>query len=179
MTETKNSTYEYYKSEFGIGEELLAFSEKVQDELNQTVFKKIDQVKEYNQIKVIKAMQKNRLSDTHFSGTTGYRYNDRGREVLDSVYADVFGAEDAIVRASITCGTHALALCLYGILRPGDELLSVSGKPYDTLEEVIGIRGQHGSGSLRDFGISFIQIELEEDGTFKYEYKKKTIKKNK
>ena len=112
-------------------------------------------------------MQEHRLSDSHFGGTTGYGYNDRGREVLDSVYASVFGAEDALVRHQIVSGTHAIAICLYGNLRPGDELLSVTGKPYDTLEEVIGIRGE-GAGSLKDFGIAYRQLDLLEDGRYRY-----------
>ncbi len=109
-------------------------------------------------------MQDCNLSDTHFSGTTGYGYDDRGREVLDLIYAKVFKAEDALVRHQIVAGTQAIALCMYGNLRPGDELLSVTGKPYDTLEEVIGIRGG-GTGSLREFGITYRQLELLEDGS--------------
>jgi cystathionine beta-lyase family protein involved in aluminum resistance len=151
------------KSEFGINEAVMKIADMAEKEIEDMIHD-IDAVKEYNQIKVIKAMQDNNLSDSHFAGTTGYGYDDRGREVLDSVYAAVFKAEDALVRHQIVSGTHALALCLYGNLRPGDELLSVTGKPYDTLEEVIGIRGE-GAGSLKDFGISYRQVELTAEGT--------------
>ncbi len=150
------------KNEFGVKDDVIKISEMVEKEIEE-VFRDIDAVKEYNQLKVIKAMQRNNLSDSHFSGTTGYGYDDRGREILDAVYADVFGAEDALVRHQIVSGTHALALCLFGNLRPDDELLSVTGKPYDTLEEVIGLRGE-GGGSLKEFGVSYNQVELVGDG---------------
>ena len=112
-------------------------------------------------------MQKNRVSAEHFSGSTGYGYNDSGRETLEKVYADTFHTEDALVRSQITCGTHALALALSANLRPGDELLSISGKPYDTLEEVIGIRPSR--GSLAEYGIRYRQAELKEDGSFDFD----------
>lgn len=145
--------------EFGIKDSILELAKDTEEAVKEA-FGRIEAVREINQLRVIKALQRERLSDTHFSGTTGYGYNDRGREILEAVYAHVFGAEDALVRHSITCGSHALALCLYGLLRPGDELLSVTGKPYDTLDEVIGIRGIPGSGSLKEFGITYKQIEL-------------------
>ena len=119
-------------------------------------------------------MQNNNVSDTHFNGTTGYGYDDKGRDGLDCVYRDVFKAEDALVRHQIVSGTHALALCLFGNLRPGDELLSVVGKPYDTLEEVIGIRGE-GGGSLKEFGVSYNQVNLLEDGSLDYKSIEKAI----
>ncbi len=128
-------------------------------------FAALERIREANQLKVIAAMQRHRVSDSHFGGTTGYGYNDRGREVLEEVYATAFGAEDALVRQQITCGSHALALCLYALLRPGDELLSVTGKPYDTLEEVIGLRGTHGAGSLAEYGITYRQVDFADDGT--------------
>ncbi len=139
------------------------------EERCREVFERIDRIASWNQGKVIRAMQKYRVSDTHFNSSAGYGYNDRGREVLEQVYAEVFKAEDALVRHQITCGTHALALCLYGALRPGDELLSVTGKPYDTLEEIIGIRGNDGNGSLRDYGVSYRQMELLEDGSIDFD----------
>lgn len=154
---------DYLRSEFGINEDIIKIADSAEKDIEE-ILKGLDSVREFNQYKVIKAMQDNRLSDTHFSGTTGYGYDDRGREVLDSIYAQVFKAEDALVRHQITAGTQALAICLYGCLRPGDELLSVTGRPYDTLEEVIGIRGE-GSGSLKDFGISYRQVDLKEDGS--------------
>ncbi|NLM75295.1 MAG: hypothetical protein GX187_04295 [Clostridiaceae bacterium] len=152
-----------YYSYFDIDSKIIELANK-SEEIVKDSFNKIDKIKEQNQLKVIRAMQLESLSDTHFSGTTGYGYNDRGREILDAVYAHAFGAEDAIVRHSITCGSHALALCLYGILRPGDELLSITGKPYDTLDEVIGIRGKEGQGSLKEYGVTYRQIEFTADG---------------
>ena len=130
-------------------------------------FKKIDAVREFNQYKVLGAFQKNRLSDAHFNYTTGYGYGDVGRETIDKVYADVFGAEDALVRPHIVSGTHALAICLYGVLRPGDELLAVTGKPYDTLDNIIGIEKRL-SGSLVDLGITYSQVDLTESGKINY-----------
>lgn len=153
---------DFLKHTFGIDESIIRLTEGVEQEIGD-IIREIESVREINQYKVIAAMQEHRLSDSHFGGTTGYGYNDRGREVLDSVYASVFGAEDALVRHQIVSGTHAIAICLYGNLRPGDELLSVTGKPYDTLEEVIGIRGE-GAGSLKDFGIAYRQLDLLEDG---------------
>ena len=155
-------TKEYLKQCFGIGERVIALAESAENDAEK-VFEKIDGNKQLNQLKVIKAMQDNKLSDSHFNGTTGYGYDDRGREVLDSVYADVFKAEDALVRHQIVSGTQALALCLFGNLRPGDELAAVTGKPYDTLEEVIGIRGEN-CGSLKEFGVSYKQVELTPGG---------------
>ncbi|NLX63789.1 MAG: hypothetical protein GX022_03280 [Clostridiaceae bacterium] len=149
---------EYYK-EFNISPKIIELARAAEDTVKES-FDRINYVREQNQLKVIRAMQLEKLSDSHFSGTTGYGYNDRGREVLDAVYAHAFNAEDALVRHSIACGSHALSLCLYGILRPGDELLSITGKPYDTLEEVIGIRGKEDAGSLKDYGIMYSQVEL-------------------
>ncbi len=158
----KRKTTDMLQHEFGIDASVMELAGSVEKEI-AGIFGAIDSIKEYNQYKVIKAMQENKLSDTHFSGTTGYGYDDRGREVLDAVYAQVFKAEDAIVRHQIVAGTQAIAVCLYGNLRPGDELLSITGKPYDTLEEVIGIRGE-GAGSLAEFGITYRQVELLENG---------------
>ena len=155
-------TTEYLKKHFEIEGRVIDLAEQAENDAKK-VFESIDQVKQINQLKVIKAMQDNKLSDSHFNGTTGYGYDDRGRDVLDSVYANVFGAEDALVRHQIVSGTQALALCLFGNLRPGDELVAVTGKPYDTLEEVIGIRGEN-CGSLKEFGVSYKQVELKPDG---------------
>ncbi|HEY8348603.1 MAG TPA: methionine gamma-lyase family protein [Clostridia bacterium] len=154
---------DFLKNTFGIDESIARLAQSVEHEVRD-IFGEIESVREANQYKVIAAMQEHNLSDSHFGGTTGYGYNDRGREVLDSVYASVFGAEDALVRHQIVSGTQAIAICLYGNLRPGDELLSITGKPYDTLEEVIGIRGE-GTGSLKDFGITYRQLDLLEDGS--------------
>jgi cystathionine beta-lyase family protein involved in aluminum resistance len=156
-------TREYLKKHFEIEDRVIELAEQAEADA-KVVFESIDSVKQINQLKVIKAMQDNKLSDSHFNGTTGYGYDDRGRDVLDSVYANVFGAEDALVRHQIVSGTQALSLCLFGNLRPGDELVAVTGKPYDTLEEVIGIRGEN-CGSLKEFGVSYKQVELKPDGT--------------
>lgn len=154
-----------YKS-VGISDELFDFGERILDELD-TRFKKIDEVAEYNQIKVIRALQKNRVDAACFAESTGYGYDDMGRDTLERVYADCFGTEDALVRPQITCGTHALALALSANLRPGDELLSPAGKPYDTLEGVIGIRSQ--KGSLAEYGVTYRQVDLLPDDGFDYE----------
>lgn len=138
------------------------------------IFLELDDIMTYNQYKVLDAFQKNKISDMHFGWNTGYGYNDPGREALERVYADIFKAESALVRPIIVNGTHALTLTLTGILRPGDELIYCSGKPYDTLEEVIGIRGE-GKGSLKEFGILYKQVELTSDGRIDFEALKAVI----
>ncbi len=150
----------------GISEEVYEFGEVILEGLKGR-FEEIDERAEYNQLKVLKAMQDNQVSEACLLGTTGYGYNDIGRDTLEAVYASVFHAEDALVRPQITCGTHALALALMSNLRPGDELLSPVGKPYDTLEEVIGIRET--PGSLSEYGITYKQVDLLEDGSFDYD----------
>ena len=149
-----------------IDAQVLAFGEHILENLKDR-FAAIDETAEYNQLKVIRAMQKARVSEACLLGTTGYGYNDIGRDTLEEVYANLFHAEDALVRPQITCGTHALALALMSNLRPGDELLSPVGKPYDTLEEVIGIR--ESKGSLKEYGISYSQVDLLPDGSFDYD----------
>ena len=141
----------------------------------RTRFDEIDRVAEYNQCKVIGAMQKNRVDATHFAATTGYGYNDAGRDNLERVYADCFHTEAALVRPQITCGTHALTVDISKNLLTGDELLSPAGKPYDTLEEVIGIRPS--VGSLAEYGVTYRQVDLKEDGSFDYEGIKNAINK--
>lgn len=152
--------------ERGISEAVYTFGEQILADLFER-FIKIDENAEYNQLKVLKALQDNQVSEACLLGTTGYGYNDLGRDTLERVYASVFHTEDALVRPQITCGTHALALALMSNLRPGDELLSPVGKPYDTLEEVIGIRPSR--GSLKEYGVSYRQVELLPDGSFDYE----------
>lgn len=127
-------------------------------------FSEIDRVTEFNQQRVLKAFIDNGVSESHFSGSTGYGYGDRGREVLDSVTAQIFGAEDALIRHSFASGTHTLSVMLFGILRPGDTVLCATGVPYDTIHSVIGLTGE-GMGSLKDFGINFEILDLKEDGT--------------
>ena len=147
-------TSQYEK--MGICKEVALFGEKICKELKER-FEKIDETAEYNQLRVIEAMHKNNVGEACLSGTTGYGYNDLGRDTLERVWADLFDCEDALVRPQITCGTHALALALFSNLRPGDELLSAAGKPYDTLEEVIGIRPSQ--GSLAEYGITYAQAD--------------------
>jgi len=162
---------EQYKS-LGISEEVYRYGAKIEERLKDR-FKEIDERAEYNQMKVLRAMQENRVSAECFNSTSGYGYNDMGRDTLEKVYASCFKGEDALVRPQITCGTHALALALMSNLRPGDELLSPVGKPYDTLEEVIGIRPS--KGSLAEYGITYSQVDLLPDGTFDYEGIKNAI----
>lgn len=150
----------------GISKEVYAYGQKIEKELKER-FAAIDENAEYNQLKVVYAMQKHRVSDIHFAGTSGYGYNDLGRDTLEEVYAEAFHAEAALVRPQIACGTHALSVALAANLRPGDELLAVSGKPYDTLEEVIGIRPS--SGSLAEYGITYRQVDLWSDDSFDLE----------
>ena len=149
----------------GISREVWEYGQRTESRLKER-FEKFDKNAEYNQMKVIRAMQENRVSEGCFNYVSGYGYNDLGRDTLESVYASVFHTEAALVRPQITCGTHALALALAANLRPGDELLSPVGKPYDTLEEVIGIRPS--KGSLAEYGITYRQVELLEDGYFDY-----------
>jgi len=129
-----------------------------------SAFGRVSEVESYNTAKVLSAFIEEGVSESHFVPTTGYGYDDRGRDTLDRVYARIFGCEDALVRFNFVSGTHALTTALFGVLRPGDLLLSVTGGPYDTLEEVIGIRGE-GNGSLKDFGVLYDQIDLLEDGS--------------
>ncbi len=170
-----NLQYNFLKQE-GFDKQVIDLAQSAEEQIKR-VIDDILSLREYNQYKVIRALQNNGLSDTHFAGTTGYGYGDRGREILDLVFAEIFKAEDALVRHNIVSGTHALSLCLFGILRPGDELLSATGKPYDTLEEVIGIRGDN-RGALKDFGITYRQADLTNDGEVCFENIKNNIKEN-
>lgn len=162
MTDTLCAQYQA----LGISPEVLSYGRQVLDQLAPR-FAKIDETAEFNQLKVIKAMQEARVSEACLLGTTGYGYNDLGRETLEKVYANVFHTQAALVRPQITCGTHALALALMSNLRPGDELLSPVGKPYDTLEEVIGIRPSR--GSLKEYGIRYRQVDLQSGSRFDWE----------
>lgn len=163
-----NEMYE----QMGISKEVTAYGEDILEGLKDR-FLQIDRIAEYNQLKVLKAMQDAKVSEACLLGTTGYGYNDLGRDTLEKVYANIFHTEDALVRPQITCGTHALALALSSCLRPGDELLSPVGKPYDTLEEVIGIRPS--KGSLAEYGITYRQVDILGDGSFDYEKIEKAI----
>ena len=150
----------------GIPEVVYDYGERIASSLSER-FARIDEVAEYNQMKVLKAMHDQRVSEACLMSSTGYGYNDLGRETLEKVYAQVFHTEAALVRPLIACGTHALAIALMGNLRPGDELLSISGKPYDTLEEVIGIRPSR--GSLAEYGVTYRCVDLLYDGSFDFE----------
>lgn len=161
-----------YCEQIGISEKVYDYSENIIAGLKER-FEKIDETAEYNQMKVINAMQKNHVAEMHLNGTSGYGYNDDGRDTLEKVYADIFKAEAALVRPQIICGTHALNIALSSNLRPGDELLSPVGKPYDTMDEIIGIRPS--KGSLAEYGVSYRQVDLLADGSFDYENIKKAI----
>ena len=158
--------------QLGISEKVLDFGRKTEESLKKR-FEEIDERAEYNQLKVLHAMQEHRVSDVHFAATTGYGYNDLGRDTLEAVYASAFHGESALVRPQLISGTHALHIALSGNLRPGDELLSPVGKPYDTLEEVIGIRDS--VGSLKEYGVTYRQVDLLEDGSFDYDGIQKAI----
>jgi len=138
------------------------------EEIVLPVYRKLEEVSLINHKKVLDAFHQARVSEYHLKGSTGYGYDDAGREAVEDVYAAVYKAEAALVRGQIVSGTHAIALCLFGILRPGDELLFISGKPYDTLEEVIGVRGS-AHGSLRELGVSYQQVEMHSDGSFDHD----------
>ncbi len=153
-------------AEYGISEKVLNFAQPILDELKPR-FDKIDETAEYNQLRVIRAMQEAHIGEANLKGTTGYGYDDIGREGLERVYASYFHTEDALVRPQITCGTHALALALMSNLRPGDKLMSAAGKPYDTLEEVIGIRPSR--GSLAEYNIGYCQVDLKNNSEFDFE----------
>lgn len=153
--------------ELGIDEEIIALADSIENSL-QEIYKKHEDICAYNQMKVLSAMQEERLSNMHFNWHTGYGYDDPGREKIEAIYANIFKTDDAIVRPTIANGTHALTLCLTGILRPNDELLSIAGKPYDTLDEVIGISEKYNQ-SLKGIGVSYKQVDLDESGDFKEE----------
>ena len=161
-----------YCEKLGIDEKVYDYCENIIDGLKDR-FAELDENAEYNQLKVIKAMQDNRVAEMHLTGTSGYGYNDDGRDTLEKVYADIFKTEDALVRPQIICGTHALNVALSSNLRPGDELLSPVGKPYDTMDEIIGIRPS--KGSLAEYNISYRQVDLLENGDFDFDGIKKAI----
>jgi cystathionine beta-lyase family protein involved in aluminum resistance len=158
------------------GEKLQQIVRDVEQQI-ANVHKGIEEKIENNQFRVLRSYQKHRVSDSHFIPTTGYGYDDIGRDTLELIYADVFGAEAGLVRPQIISGTHAISIALFGILRPGDELLYITGKPYDTLEEIVGIRG-NGVGSLKEFGISYDSVELKEEGSINWDVVAEKIKPN-
>lgn len=152
---------------------LLERAEKIEEKV-QPYFKKAEDIAFYNQRKVLKAFRDNKVSDFHLTGTTGYGYDDSGRDTLEQVYADVFGAERCLVRGQIVSGTHAIAISLFGVLRPGDELMYITGEPYDTLASIVD-GGEEDTGSLKDYGIDYQHIDLLEDGSVDFEKVEKQI----
>ena len=162
----EKNTLKYLADEFKISEKVLEIVDQAEQEVKDK-FAKLDDITALNQYKVLHAFQKNRVSDMHFAWNTGYGYDDPGREVTEKIFADIFHTEAALVRTQIVNGTHALSLTLSGILRPGDKIIYVSGRPYDTLEEVIGVRGEN-MGSLKEYGVKYDQVELKND-TLDYE----------
>ena len=164
--------FDFLKNNYGVSDKILSLMREAESECAPYI-KRVEEISQYNALKVLNSFEKHKVSEQHLGITTGYGYDDVGRDTLDEIYADVFGAEDAIVRHSIANGTTAIAACLYGVLRPGDTLLAVTGRPYDTLEEVIGLRGEN-TGSLKDFGINYKEVLLK-DGKPDIEGIKKAI----
>lgn len=160
-------------NEFGIKEDIIELSKKVEKDL-VPIFKNVEEVEEYNSLKVLSAFQKYNLSEMHFNGTTGYGYGDIGRDTIENIFAEIFKAEDSLVRTQFISGTHAISTLLFGILRPNDTLISISGKPYDTLDEVIGI--VENKSSLQSYGVKYEQIELVNDD-FDYNAIEERVKK--
>jgi cystathionine beta-lyase family protein involved in aluminum resistance len=158
------------------GEKLQPIVKEVEQQI-AGVHKEIDERIETNQFRVLQSFQKHRVSDSHFIPSTGYGYDDIGRDTLEMVYADVFGGEAGLVRSQIISGTHAISIALFGVLRPGDELLYITGKPYDTLEEIVGLRG-NGVGSLKEFGISYDSVALTDKGEINWDQVSEKIKPN-
>ena len=152
---------------FNINKELEVLGSRAQKMASER-FREIDEIAQYNSEKVLSAFIKNGVSESHFTATTGYGYGDRGREVLDEVLAQIFGCEDALIRYNFMSGTHAIATALFGVLRPGDEMVSLTGLPYDTLHGVIGLSGEPGCGSLKDFGVKYRQLDLTSEGKFDF-----------
>ena len=153
---------------YGFDPKLIEIAEKAEADCAEA-FKKMEQTAEYCGAKVLKAFADNKVSEQCFYGSTGYGYGDIGRDVIDKVFAQALGTEDALVRFNFVSGTHALSVALFGVLRTGDKMVSITGKPYDTLEEVIGLAGEKGNGSLMDYGVEYTQVDLNEDGSPKLE----------
>ncbi len=169
---------EFLKENFGITDEITALADEAEKEIS-VQFECIDNIAQINQLKVLKAFYDNHVGEANFASTTGYGYDDIGRDTLDKVYAQVFDAEDAVVRHNFVNGTHALSTMLFGVLRPGDLLVAATGKPYDTLEEAIGITGEKGNGSLKDFGIEYKEISLLDNGKADMETLENVLKSTK
>ncbi|MBV4440045.1 aminotransferase class I/II-fold pyridoxal phosphate-dependent enzyme [Clostridium tyrobutyricum] len=171
-------TKQKLKDTYKINDKAINLYERAFDDVKDQ-FEYYDNIREYNQIKVLNAMQKEKISESHFTNSSGYGYDDIGRDALDRVYADIFNAESAIVRPHFVNGTHALGCALFGNLRTGDTLISVCGKPYDTLHGIIGINGDDNIGSLREYGVNYEQVDLNEDGTIDFDSIESHLKNNK
>lgn len=169
---------DYISKNFGISAEVLKLINEAETEISPQ-FVHIDEIAEINQLKVMKSFADNRVSEAHLMPSTGYGYDDLGRDTLDKVFAQVFDAEDSLVRHNFVNGTHTISTALSAVLRPGDTLLAATGKPYDTLEEAIGISGESGRGSLKDFGINYMQSDLTENGLPDFENLRKILSENK
>ena len=169
---------EFLKHFFGVSESVLKLIDNAEEKVKNQ-FERIEEIAKINQVRVMRAFADHRVSETHFLPTTGYGYDDLGRDTLDKIYAQIFGCEDALVRHNFISGTHTISTALFGVLRPGDTLVSITGKPYDTLEEVIGITGESGNGSLADFGICYKQVDLLDNGEPDYDLIKKNLEDNK
>jgi len=170
LKETMNKIREQY----AVPMQAIELIQRIEQEI-MPQFEHINRIREYNQYKVLHAFQKNQISSRHFLPSNGYGYDDAGRDTLDQVYADVFHCQDALVRPQLVSGTHAISTCLYALLRPGERLLSITGKPYDTLEDVIGITGKKGQGSLIDFHIQYEQVNLKKSGALDMEQIEKEL----
>lgn len=170
-----NNTKDLLKQTYGFSDQTFKLYEEALKDVEEQ-FKIYDEIREYNQMKVLRAFQEERISDSHFTNSSGYGYDDIGRDSLDKVYARVFNAEAAIVRPHFVNGTHAIGSALFGNLRPGNKLLCISGKPYDTLHNIIGISGDENIGSLREYGVSYGQVDLNKDGKFDLEGIKEALK---
>ncbi len=168
----------FIKQTFNVSDKVLNLVDEAERDVIEQ-FKRIEDTAHINQLKIMKAFSDNHISETHFIPTTGYGYDDIGRDTLDKVYAQVFDCEDALVRHNFISGTHTISTALFGVLRPRDTLMSITGKPYDTLEEVIGISGERGNGSLKDFGISYLQVDLLDDGEPDYDKIADNLRKTK
>jgi len=162
-------------NKFNINSKICDLAKEVNEEI-KPVFSKIEEISEYNSLKVINAMQKYNLAESHFHGTSGYGYDDNGREVIEKIYSEIFNTEDSLVRIQFVSGTHAITTMLFGLLRPGDTLLAATGKPYDTLDDVIN--GED-IGSLKDYGVNYKQIDLDENNDVKIDEIVEYIKNNK
>lgn len=169
---------EFLMEQFGVPEDILKMVDEAEESVREQ-FKRVEEMAQINEMKVMKAFSDNRLSAEYFIASSGYGTDDIGRDMLDKIYAQVFEAEDALVRFNFISGTHTLSTMLFAVCRPGDLVVAITGKPYDTLEEVVGITGEAGRGSLKDFGVSYMQVDLKPDSSPDYDAIKKVLTEKK